>query len=198
MTTRSQLGLAILAALSLGAGACGDPVIDAKRDALGDEVEGVEPGPYHRPGQPCLLCHGPFGSDEPRFSVAGTIHATPTNRADKDPKNDAPVPVADVNVTLTDSFGKTHVAKTNCIGNFYVETKDYDPGFPLRAEIEYPVPGQDGVTKRVVMATRIERDGSCAGCHTGDRGPTTPGWVTCTDAPTTPFKAPDASCPGVP
>lgn len=184
---------AALAALA----ACGNPAVDRRIDALGLEQAGVEKGEFHRPGQPCLLCHDVYGGATV-FSVAGTIYGTPTNTTDKDPANDAAQPVNGVKVTLTDSFGKAFTATTNCIGNFSVTPDKYAPDFPLRAEIEYPVPAEAGATKRDVMATRISRDGSCAGCHVGDRNQKGPGRVYCSDAPPAPFPPPDKGCPGVP
>jgi hypothetical protein len=65
----------------------------------------------------------------------------------------------------------------------------------LSAEIEFTRPGSPDIPKRVVMDTRISRDGSCASCHNGPTSPTTPGWVFCMGAqPSVPFLKPE-SCP---
>ena len=50
--------------------ACGDPVHDARVAALGDERPGVPAGPNHRPGQPCLACHGGDGPSDVELAVA--------------------------------------------------------------------------------------------------------------------------------
>lgn len=118
-----------------------DPVRDEAARDLGPEEAGVPEGPLHRPDQPCLVCH----SD---MSVAGTIHAAP----------DAPAPVANVVVTLTDARGSQTTATTNAAGNFFVETSAWAPTFPIHASIA--VGSLDAI-----MNTEIGRDGSCASCH---------------------------------
>lgn len=174
--------------LGLALAGCGNPAIDQQVDALPPEVPGVPQSEFHRPGQPCLLCHGPYGGAKPEMSVAGTIFATPGK---------APTPVGGVVVTITDSFGDVHTKTTNCIGNFFIKSDEWLPGFPLAAKIEYPSLGGTGTTP-AYMSTRIGRDGSCAGCHHGVRGLDTPGSVYCVDAPTDPFPAPGSDCQGVP
>ena len=119
---------------------CGNPVVDIRVDQLGDENPNVEPGPYHRPGQPCVLCHSTYEGVSPEMSVGGTIFATPS----KD------TPVSGVKVTLIDSQGDSRTLVSNCIGNFYIEKEKWDPLFPLHAEIEFEVPGGSGLTKRAV------------------------------------------------
>ena len=52
-----------------------DPVHDEQVAALGPEPAGESPGPLHRPGQPCLVCHGGLGPAHQSFSVAGTVFA---------------------------------------------------------------------------------------------------------------------------
>lgn len=175
--------------LTLFVAACGNRAVDAKIEKLGPEKEGVEPSEFHRPGQPCVLCHGEYLREEPIMTVAGTIYAFPAG--------DNPLPVKGVTVKLTDAFGDQHEAGTNCAGNFYITTDQWQPAFPLRAELEYPVPGSLDSTKRVVMSTRISRDGSCAGCHTGAPNQGSPGWVTCAEADLNPpFLEQEANCPG--
>lgn len=181
--------LALVALFAPFAQGCGNRAVDERIAALGDEAPGVPPSEFHRPGQPCLLCHGEYLREEPVMSVAGTIYAFPTQ--------DKPLPVKGVKVKLTDSFGETFEAGTNCAGNFFVTVDQWKPSFPLRAEMEYPVPGSLGNTKRVVMSTRISRDGSCAGCHVGAPNQGSPGWVTCAEAELDPpFPPQDAECPG--
>lgn len=174
----------------LGLVGCSNPLIDDKVALLGPEAAGVAASEWHRPGQPCLLCHGPYGGASPEMSVAGTVFATPEK------KGKTPVGVEKVIVTITDSFGDVLEKKTNCIGNFFITTEEWKPGFPLAAKIEYPDPKDDGTTP-VYMATRIGRDGSCAGCHEGRASETSPGSIYCVEADKSPFPKPDADCPGV-
>ena len=54
------VGLAFSAAASALA-ACVDESHELQVQALGAEVPGVPMGPLHRPGQPCLVCHGDQG-----------------------------------------------------------------------------------------------------------------------------------------
>jgi hypothetical protein len=192
----------IVLACALAATSCGNPAVDARIEALGEENPNVEPSQYHRPGQPCVLCHSEYEGEEPLMSVGGTIFGTSGER----------VPVEGVIVKMWDSSGSYFEAVTNCIGNFYVEKEKWDPNFPLHVEMEYPVPGavdpETGQTEtRVIsMGTRISRDGSCAGCHVDnklDMSATqgSPGRVYCVDQATADadaivFKPPSASCPG--
>lgn len=168
---------------------CGNRAVDERIAALGEEDPNVPIGEHHRAGQACVLCHGEYLRDEPIMTVAGTIYAFPTD------KN--PLPVENVTVTLTDAFGDQFKKTTNCSGNFFVTAAEWKPAFPLRAELEYPVPGSLESTKRVVMSTRISRDGSCAGCHVGAPNQGSPGWVTCAEADLVPpFPPQDPTCPG--
>ena len=75
--------------------ACFDPVHDDAVEALGPEKRGVRPGPNHRPGQPCLTCHGDQGPAEPEFALAGTIYLA----------RGVLEPVSGVSVHLTDAVG---------------------------------------------------------------------------------------------
>lgn len=144
MTARLVTCAVIVAAL---AGAC-DPVHDDAVEALGGEAPGVDQGPLHRPGQPCLVCHGGKGPGSPTFSVAGTVYRTRSDRT----------PVAGAVVTITDANGAQRAYATNEAGNFYVPASEWAPPFPLRAAVSY-----GGAT--IEMKTRISGDGSCAGCH---------------------------------
>ena len=195
MIPRVKACCAIAASLVLGAlVGCADPVREAYVDALGPEDPAVPQSDIHRPGQPCLLCHGPFGGVEPDMAVAGTIYAYSFDANDPDAE---PIPVEDVIIEISDSFGNSppEPPRTNCAGNFYIEKEDWNPSSPLRVAIRYPVPGDpDGA--RVSMGTRISRDGSCAGCHTNkppNQG--TPGWVFCTQrSPDAPVFTKPATC----
>lgn len=137
-----------------------DPVHDNAVDALGGEVDGVEPGEHHRPGQPCLLCHGGALGDPEEFSVAGTVFLQPTGT---EPANRA-------TVELTGADGSVFELVTNSAGNFYAEPGEFTPEFPLEVEVHH----QD---QTATMHSTIGRDGSCAGCHTDPAGPDSPGHV---------------------
>ncbi len=157
--------LAVVAGLALSGG-CGNPAVDDKISALGGEQQGVPQGPFHRPGQPCLLCHSKYYGAKPEMVVAGTVFA--------DLKQF--LSVENVDVVLTDSVGETRTATTNCIGNFFITKDSWDAQFPLAAEIRYPVYDASGnvqkddkgqiVRKVKAMGSWINRDGSCASCHT--------------------------------
>lgn len=182
-------------ALLLVASGCADPVHDARVAALGPEAPGVEESDIHRPGQPCLLCHGAGKGTDPEMTVAGTIYGYAWDGAHA---KDEPIPVKDVTIEISDAFGTSPAIapKTNCAGNFYLTKEDWNPSFPLRVAIRYPVAGEpDG--ERVSMGTRISRDGSCAGCHEGPPNQGSPGWVFCTQrTPSAPaFEAPKTCSP---
>lgn len=154
--TRSCYLLLVTLLLSLGC----DPVLDDAIDELGGEVGGVGPGPLHRPGQPCLLCHDGDLGDPPEFSVAGTVFLRPTGT---DPVNRAKIQLRGAN-------GSTYELTSNAAGNFYVEPDRYSPDYPLEVQVTY----RDEVT---VMHTQIGREGSCAGCHSDPPGADSPGHV---------------------
>ena len=145
---------------------CGNPAVDDKIAVLGGEQSGVPQGPYHRPGQPCVLCHSTYYGASPELAVGGTVFADLHGFK----------PVENVQVVLTDSVGETRTAVTNCIGNFNIPKSSWDPQFPLAAEVRYPEYADDGTPKLAsdgapklkvkAMGSYISRDGSCASCHT--------------------------------
>ncbi len=179
--TRSCLLIA-----ALGLAGCPSPVNDDAIDALGGECEGVPENEFHRPGQPCVLCHGEYQGDSPILSIGGTIFATPSQ----------PIPVEGAKVTLTDANGETQERVTNCIGNFFIPADEWQPAFPLAAQIECPIPGTEDV-RTLVMGTRISRDGSCAGCHFGPPSYDSPGWVYCATVMPDPPYSVKSTCAGV-
>ena len=140
-----------------------DPVGDADRAALGPETPGVRPGPLHRPGQPCLVCHdGAFG-DPPAFSIAGTIYATPSS----------PVGLEGAMVSLTDSTNSSPpmIMPTNAAGNFYITPDEWTPVYPITSVAVIGAPGF------AVMQSEMGRSGACATCHVNPAGPASPGQV---------------------
>ena len=161
----------LLASLS----SCADPVRDRAIDALGPEAPGVAPGPLHRPGQPCVLCHSEAGNAEP-FLLAGTVYIDA----------DSLTPIEDVRVDFIDSFGRTFATTTNCAGSFIVRREEYPTGGPIWVSLR-----RDEVLRE--METPIYRDGSCAGCHAEPLGPASAGHVFLIDDPEV-EKAPISRC----
>lgn len=195
-TWRSRAALPVaLAAAALGAlvAGCGNPAVDARLTALGEEKPGVEPSEFHRPGQPCVLCHSKYEGAHPEISVGGTIFGSPAKV-----KGELPVAVENAVVTLTDAEGVVRTATTNCAGNFFLTKEMWNPSFPLRVEVAYQAPGGDVGEMRPAppMSSRINRDGSCGSCHNGLTSQGSPGFVFCEEAPEVPFKPPLA-CGGV-
>lgn len=137
------------------AAACYDPVHLDAVVALGDEKPGVPTGPRHRPGQPCLTCHGGAGPANRELAVGGTVVAT----------RGSSEPLVAARVTITDARGAARTAQTNGAGNFAIPKADWpDITFPLRVVLE-----AEGVRREMVSS--IGRDGGCATCHrdAGDR-----------------------------
>ncbi len=153
--TGSGLLLATAIALAIG-GACTDPSRDREIEALGGEDPAVPPGPDHRPGQPCVLCHSEGGPAEKiPFAVAGTIYETPAPGAKG----------ADgVIVQLVDANGGVprFAGQSGPSGNFFIQKQDWpDMAFPLRVALDQTAEGKPVQT----MQSLIGRDGSCNYCH---------------------------------
>lgn len=141
---------------------CGDPVHEDAVSSLGPEVNGVGPGPMHRPGQPCLTCHGGKGPGEPEFALGGTVFdGVDSNR---------PVPNALVRVLGADS--RVLELRTNCAGNFWIDSSGFSLAFPAGAAV---------TTDRSerVMLTAMHRSGACADCHKAEPSSVSPGrlWI---------------------
>jgi hypothetical protein len=151
------LAVAASAAAFVG---CVDPVHDQQVEALGGEAPGVPTGPDHRPGQPCLVCHGGQGPASTDFSVAGTVYAVEQQSA----------PAVGAQVQVEDMAGSVFVSPTNAAGNFYVTTSQWQPTFPIKMQVSLG-PVTTG------MMTAAGRDGSCAACHQSTVGPASPGPV---------------------
>ncbi len=134
--------------------ACSDPTRDHQIERLGGEDPAVQPGPEHRPGQPCVLCHSAGGpaSNHP-FVVGGTIFQT-------DAPNSPGAENVEVRFVDARSNGPSDQVFTNAAGNFYVEESSWDVTYPFRVGIYKD--------KKLVaeMSTTVNRDGSCATCHT--------------------------------
>jgi len=140
--------------------ACVDATHDEQVQALGGETPGVPKGPLHRPGQPCLVCHGGEGPASSRLSVAGTVYAVFEQSA----------PAVGADVQIEDITGTVFVSPTNAAGNFYVTSETWQPTYPLQVQVSLgPASHQ--------MLTHVGRDGSCAACHQSQLGPASPGPV---------------------
>jgi hypothetical protein len=152
---RSAIGLLGLAVLAI-AGACDvDAVHDGEVAALGPEPNGGTPGPNHRPGQPCLVCHGGSGPASTQFALAGTIYQAQTG---------ALVPQNGASIAVNDATGSKATATTNTAGNFFILQSQWAPVFPVHVDSV----GYNDVSTG--METHIGRDGSCATCHSDPAG----------------------------
>jgi len=190
MSLHRWLFVSVVAAV-IGALSCGDPVHEAEVSALGPEAAGVPQGPTHRPGQPCLTCHGGQGPGGLTFVTAGTIYLSAypiaANRANA---------LASADVHLVDANGSTYDATTNTVGNFFVTTDQWNPVFPLGAHLPDAGTQADGgaaasveditvapagdLTNTTPMNTAVERGGvyaSCAYCHFDPPGPSSAGHI---------------------
>jgi hypothetical protein len=154
-----RVGTVVLAG-AIALAACVDETHELQIQALGGETPGVSPGPLHRPGQPCLVCHGEAGPSSHEFVMAGTVFAV---QGQSDPAPGVQVVIEDVTGSF---FGIT----TNEAGNFYITTDQWSPTLPALVTISKGQSFQQ-------MNTHISRDGSCADCHTETPGPTSAGPV---------------------
>ncbi len=144
---------------------------EAARD-LGPEVG--DEGPTHRPGQPCLACHGErYAPGEEIFVLAGTVYERPTDT----------LGLRGAEVIMTDADDRRFTVLTNQTGNFMVSVDDeqeeaeegwlvipFEPTFPVRVSV------RRGATE-TLMRNVIGREGSCAACHTDPPGATSNGKV---------------------
>ena len=170
---KPSLPLAI--GLLLAVAGCNDPVLDAQIDALPGEVPGIPRGPMHRAGQPCTDCHSSYGGRSPEFSLAGTVFQKPTNK----------VAVEGAVVHVVDATFATYDLTSNCAGNFYVTTSQWEPTWPLFITLSDPQ-----TSASVLMLGKIGRDTACASCHVDPAGTDSPGHVYLTKDPTVPDATP--------
>jgi hypothetical protein len=154
---KSAFALACL----LAAG-CANPVHDDEVEALGPEDPNVPRGPLHRPGQPCLTCHGGQGPGGAQFSLGGTVYET----------RGSTVPAVGALVQVEDIGGNYWTVPTNEVGNFFVTTDEFVPQYPIKLNVF-----SADLTITQNMQTYSARQGSCAACHALPLGPTSPGPV---------------------
>jgi hypothetical protein len=148
-----------------------------RADALGPETE--EPGPRHRPGQPCLYCHSTTQGDgrgELMFDLAGTVYK---NRSDT---SGAP----DVEITIENADGTLIRVTSNRAGNFALIS---EPGLTQPIETDegiWRVPGPLvfplHATVRLGglelhMRNAIQRERSCSVCHATHPGAASNGHI---------------------
>src|SRR5688572_7883020 len=141
---------ACVVAISSG-GACTDPVRDREIAELGGELPGETPGPDHRAGQPCVLCHSEGGPAEKfPYAIAGTVYETPAANAKG---------AQGVFVNAVDANGGVprFVGESTVSGNFFIRKNEWpDMAFPLRVALYKTVDGKPEKT----MLSLIGRDGS--------------------------------------
>ena len=168
MSRRAHIALAALVLLP----ACSsDPVRSRLIDSLGGEESGVAKGPLHRPGQPCIACHGSNGPADTEFSLAGTVYQDETSKK----------ALPDARVHLIDANGKLYDTATNCAGNFFVMNADYHPAYPVWVKVFFGT--SDGQPVSQEMGSPIYREGSCATCHGDPAGTEAVGHVYLSPAP---------------
>jgi len=160
MRLRASIAFAVAFAVALGSVSCADPTHDNAVDALGGEAPGVRPGPTHRPGQPCLTCHGGSGPGSPDFSVAGTVYSACRQG----------VAVSGAAIQIEDAVGTRATLFSNQVGNFYTTPDTFTPVYPFQVTVVL------GNLKEQ-MQTHVGRSGSCADCHTDPPNQTSPGVV---------------------
>lgn len=135
--------------------ACYDPThLDAVAN-LGDEDPHVPQGVSHRPGQPCLTCHGGDGPATGELAIAGTLYEV----------RGGSKPLVGGAVIVMDAKNESRTLRSNDAGNFFIRKSEWAPVFPVRVAIE-------ANEIRREMTTSIGRDGGCGTCHrsAGDRG----------------------------
>ena len=154
------------AVASLASVSCVDEVHSEEVAVLGPETG--SPGPEHRPGQPCVTCHGGSGPGSTQFSVGGTVYL---NQGGGPPAPGATVQIEDID-------GHIYTVTANAVGNFFVPLADFAPHYPTQMSVTSP----DG-SLTLQMLTHAGRDGSCADCHTATEGPNSPGPVYLNSAP---------------
>ena len=163
----SALGLCggVVLVASMGSSCNLDPVHRAGVNNLGEEQSAQYPpqSEYHRPGEPCALCHSKQGPADTEFVLAGTIFWGPD-------RYDRRVDQAYVRVLGPDKTQRCFV--TNCNGNFYVTADQYSNlKFPLLISVERvklpggPGPNDEKSIKIRRMTSHIGREPSCGTCH---------------------------------
>ena len=136
-------------AIATFATSCTNPVKDHEIARLGPEADGVSPGPEHRPGQPCVLCHSDGGTAKGKFAIAGTVYTT--SKADKG--------VDKVKIFILDGANADRQTTSNAVGNFFIRDEEWpDLTYPFKTGVEVGTTG-------IKMQSTVNREGSCNFCH---------------------------------
>jgi hypothetical protein len=161
-TTRSWplIGALILVS-GLAPLGCVDETHDLQVQALGGEDPNVPTGPLHRPGQPCLACHGGSGPAHFHMTIGGTVYAY----------GNQTTPAVGATVVIEDIAGAFGTAMSNQAGNFFIAASEWQPTFPIIV----PQVTLGAVSQQ--MQTHVGRDGSCATCHFDPPGPACQGRI---------------------
>ncbi len=166
--------VAAFAALSVGISCNLDPVHRAAVNNLGSEQGNDYPpeSEFHRPGEPCALCHSKEGPADNTFVLGGTVFWGPDDYRRR---------VDQAYVRIKDANKVTKCFVTNCNGNFFVRPEQFSRlTFPLLISVERAKkPGVDESTMRIRrMTSHVGREASCATCHTlGLRDFASPGQI---------------------
>ena len=168
---------------------CSDPLKEGIVASLGPEDAGFGTNEIHRPGQPCVACHSTYEGAKPIMSIGGTLFTDPILEGDLKL-------VPEHTIRLIDSEGTIVEKISNRCGNFFTTLDEFDPAYPVRAEL-YGPGADDSLVSIVVMASRIGRDGSCGSCHAHPATSQSPGVVYVPDGRLSPdVDLPDAAdCP---
>jgi hypothetical protein len=159
---------------SVGSSCNLDPVHRSGVNDLGPENGSLYPveSAYHRPGEPCGLCHSDKGPADSTFALGGTVFWGPDDYAAR---------VDNAYVRILDAKKAKRCFVTNCNGNFFIRKQDFAAiTFPLLISVERTVnPGTDESTLVIRrMSSHIGRDSSCATCHIqGVRDYASPGQI---------------------
>src|SRR5215210_3214419 len=109
---------AVIAVAGVGSSCNLDPVHRAGVNGLGPEnADLYQPdSEFHRPGEPCALCHSDKGPANSDFVLAGTIFWGPDNYNDR---------VDNAYVRVLDANKRRKCYVTNCNGNFFVRRAEF-------------------------------------------------------------------------
>ncbi|HVJ94722.1 MAG TPA: hypothetical protein VM580_33275 [Labilithrix sp.] len=184
----------LLALVGVGSSCSLDPVHSRAVENLGPEAERFYPprSEYHRPGEPCALCHSEKGPAESTFVLGGTVYWGP---------DDPDARVDNAYVRVLDANKTRRCFVTNCNGNFFVRREEFSKiTFPILVSVERTVkPGEDESTLVIRrMGSHIGREASCATCHLeGIRDFASPGQIRLfdTDQQFKDAKIPLVDCP---
>jgi hypothetical protein len=195
---RTLVSLLLLAGFAGFGSSCNlDPVHHQEVSDLAGERDDLYPpnSEYHRPGEPCALCHSDKGPAHSIFVLAGTVFWGP---------DDYTARVDNAYVRVLDAKKTQRCFVTNCNGNFFVRDSDFtDITFPLLISVERTVQPSKNEATLVIkrMSGHIGREASCANCHVqGLRDYLSPGQIRMFDSADE-FKAkniPLITCPPPP